>query len=236
MCFHVRRGPDGVTFRLYTGPDRRTRLGRDPVISRCDLGISTLMTAGSTETPYLNTMATVDTRTSSWQPGYMAEINATSAAMLGLLHAGPATGGELVASAEATFGAFFSVTRSQVYRELPVLAEAGLVRPGKQGPRSSQQYVISAAGKKAFKQWVNEEAGPDHIRSTLLLRVINSATVTAKQRSELIETARSRYKAEAAAARETSKETDDPIDKAIAEFGHAYARAALRLVEAVDNA
>ena len=77
----------------------------------------------------------------------MRDLNATSAALLGLLHDGPRTGGQLVAVAGERFGSFFSVTRSQVYRELPVLTEAGLLRLGKRGVRASQQYVITAAGK-----------------------------------------------------------------------------------------
>ncbi|MDV6014573.1 PadR family transcriptional regulator [Haloechinothrix sp. LS1_15] len=163
-------------------------------------------------------------------------MNATSAALLGLLHDGPATGGQLVAAAEDAFGTFFSVTRSQVYRELPVLAEAGLVRLGKRGARSSQEYVLTPAGKKAFRQWINEDAGPDHIRSTMILRVINSGVVTDKQRAELMDKARARYKEQAATMRTVAKETEDPIDQAIAEFGYAYARAALKLVDAVENA
>src|SRR6476646_3465579 len=76
-------------------------------------------------------------------------VNATAAAILGLLHDGPLTGGELVAAAGERFGGFFSVTRSQFYRELPALAEAGLLRLGKLGPRASQQYRINEAGKRS---------------------------------------------------------------------------------------
>jgi len=61
-------------------------------------------------------------------------VNATAAALLGLLQHGPATGGELVALAAQHYGGVFGVTRSQVYRELAALAEAGLLRLGKQGP------------------------------------------------------------------------------------------------------
>ena len=61
-----------------------------------------------------------------------------------------------MAAAGDRFGSFFSVTRSQVYRELPALAEAGLLRLGKQGPRASQQYAITAAGRRAFKAWLIE--------------------------------------------------------------------------------
>jgi DNA-binding transcriptional ArsR family regulator len=85
--------------------------------------------------------ATVDTGIFSWHGEQVTELNATAAALLGLLHEGPATGGQLVSAARDRFGSFFSVTRSQVYRELPALADAGLVRLGKQGPRSSQQYL-----------------------------------------------------------------------------------------------
>lgn len=163
-------------------------------------------------------------------------MNATSAALLGLLHDGPATGGQLVARAVEGFGAFFSVTRSQVYRELPALAEAGLVRLGKRGARSSQQYVLTAAGKKAFKQWINSEAGPDHLRSPMILRLVNSSMVTDKQRTALIETARERYSAELADAKAAAKAVEDPYSTAVAEFAQAHAKAALKLVEAIEKA
>ena len=123
----------------------------------------------------------------------MTELNATAAALLGLLHEGPATGGQLVSAARDRFGSFFSVTRSQVYRELPALADAGLVRLGKQGPRSSQQYLVTAAGKKAFKQWLSSEPGPDHLRSPLILRLVHANALTVRQRSALVESAKKVY-------------------------------------------
>ena len=99
-------------------------------------------------------------------------VNATAAAILGLLHDGPMTGGELVAAAGERFGGFFSVTRSQVYRELPALAEAGLLRLGKLGPRASQQYRINAAGKRSFRAWLAGPGGADALRSPLVLRLL----------------------------------------------------------------
>jgi len=79
-------------------------------------------------------------------------VNATAAALLGLLHAGPMTGGQLVAAAGERYGAFFSVTRSQVYRELPVLAEGGLLRLGARGARASQQYALTPAGRRRSRR------------------------------------------------------------------------------------
>lgn len=163
-------------------------------------------------------------------------MNATAAALLGLLHDGPATGGQLVASADERFGAFFSVTRSQVYRELPALSKEGLVRLGKQGPRSSQQYVITAAGKKAFKTWLTSDAGPDHLRSPLILRLVHAGALTSKQRSALVESARAAYNEDLDSAKAAAKAADDPYAKAVADFGQAHARAALKLVDAIAQA
>ncbi|MGI5502673.1 PadR family transcriptional regulator [Lentzea sp. CA-135723] len=166
----------------------------------------------------------------------MSDLNATAAALLGLLHDGPKTGGQLVAEAGDRFGAFFSVTRSQVYRELPALADQGLLRLGKQGPRSSQQYLLTAAGKKAFKNWLLSEPGPDHLRSPLILRLVHAGSLTAKQRESLITTARSTYGQEQESAKSAAKTAEDPYAKAVAEFGLAHAKAVLKLLDAIPTA
>jgi DNA-binding PadR family transcriptional regulator len=145
------------------------------------------------------------------------------------------TGGQLVAAAGERFGAFFSVTRSQVYRELPALAEAGLLRLGKQGPRSSQQYVLTPAGKKAFKAWLTSEPGPDHLRSPLILRLVHANSLTPKQRASLIESARQRYQADQDAAKAAVKAAEDPYARAVAEFGQAHAKAVLKLLDAIPT-
>ncbi|HEY0640224.1 MAG TPA: PadR family transcriptional regulator [Pseudonocardiaceae bacterium] len=163
----------------------------------------------------------------------MPDLNATAAALLGLLHDGPMTGGQLVATANERFGAFFSVTRSQVYRELPALADAGLTRLGKQGARSSQQYVITAAGRKAFRQWLAAPAEPDQLRSPLILRLVHSATLTVKQRGELVAQARQAYAVRLDAARAAARAAADPYAKAAADFAVSHARAVVKLLDAI---
>src|SRR2546430_7720603 len=78
------------------------------------------------------------------------QVNPTAAALLGLLHDGPMTGGQLMTAAQKRLGPFWSMTRSQVYREPPALAGAGFVKLGKPGARSSQPYSITPAGKPAL--------------------------------------------------------------------------------------
>ncbi|MGH3694020.1 MAG: PadR family transcriptional regulator [Pseudonocardiaceae bacterium] len=165
----------------------------------------------------------------------MRDLNATSAALLGLLHTGPMTGGQLVAAAGERFGSYFSVTRSQVYRELPVLAEAGLLRLGKRGARASQQYVITAAGKRTFKSWLNSTAGSDNLRSPLILRLVHAGQLTPKQRANLVSNARVDYLRALDEARVDVKAAGNPYTKAVAEFTVAHRRAVLKLLDAIPT-
>lgn len=160
-------------------------------------------------------------------------VNATAAALLGLLHSGPMTGGQLVASAGERFGSFFTVTRSQVYRELPVMAEAGLLRLGKQGPRASQQYVITAAGKRSFKAWLQHGSGGDALRSPLVLRLLHAGSLTVKQRAELVGTSKDVYAERLVEARAVARAESDPYRKAVADFTVAHTRAMVKLLDAI---
>lgn len=165
--------------------------------------------------------------------GSVPELNSTAAALLALLHDGPMTGGQLVSAARDRFGGFFVVTRSQVYRELPALAAAELVRLGKQGARSSQQYVITAAGKRAFKAWLAPPVDVDPVRSPLILRLVSSGVLTQKQRADLVGQARQAYAARLDAARASAKAAADPYAKAAADFAVAHHRAMLKLLDAI---
>jgi DNA-binding PadR family transcriptional regulator len=162
-------------------------------------------------------------------------VNSTAAALLGLLHGGPMTGGQLVSAAGEQFGLFFSVTRSQVYRELPVLTDAGLLRLGKQGARASQQYVLTAAGKRAFKSWLAEGGEAEPVRSPLVLRLLHAGSLTVKQRTELVRDAKHAYTERLAQARSAAKDTEDPYEKPVAEFAVAHTRAMIKLIDSVPT-
>src|SRR4029450_7174565 len=102
-------------------------------------------------------------------------LNATPASLLGFLHSGPLTGWDLVATAQDRIGAFWSITQSQVYRELAAMAEAGLVVAGERGARDRRPYTITPAGREAFAAWAAEPPGDDLIRFPLLLSVVFGA-------------------------------------------------------------
>jgi DNA-binding PadR family transcriptional regulator len=157
-------------------------------------------------------------------------INPTAAALLGLLHEGPMTGGQLMAAAERRLGPYWSMTRSQVYRELPALADQGYVRMGKPGPRSSQPYAITASGKRAFARWLGEAPGRDAVRNPIALRVAFGSQHSGSQLKELYAGANEYHNAALASAREQAKEAKragDSYGAAALEFAVAYHRAAL---------
>ena len=132
------------------------------------------------------------------------------------------TGGELVGAAGEQFGGFFSVTRSQVYRELPALVEAGLLRLGKLGARASQQYRITAAGKRSFKAWLAGPGGVDAMRSPLVLRLLHAGALSEGERARLVGTSRTSYAERLKAAQETAGEAEDPYTRAVCSFTVAH--------------
>ena len=140
------------------------------------------------------------------------------------------TGGQLMAAAERRLRPYWSMTRSQVYRELPVLADMGFVRLGKPGPRSSQPYAITASGKRAFSRWLAEAPGRDALRNPVALRVAFGEQHSGGQLQSLYNDA-SEYHSEALAmAKEQAKEAKkngDAYGSAALEFAVAYHKAAL---------
>jgi DNA-binding PadR family transcriptional regulator len=162
----------------------------------------------------------------------MAEtaLNPTAAALLGLLHDGPMTGGQLMGAAQRRLGPYWSMTRSQVYRELPALADAGFVKLGKPGARSSQPYSITPAGKRAFVRWLGEPTAREVLRSPLALRVAFGAHQSAAQLQQAYAQANDYHTAGLSDAREQAKEArkdGDEFGAAALELAAAYHRAAI---------
>jgi DNA-binding PadR family transcriptional regulator len=100
-------------------------------------------------------------------------MNATAASLLGLLDlsGGELTGGELVRLAQERIGDFWTLTRSQVYRELAVLEDDGHVEPGQLGPRDSRPFRVTDAGRATYRSWLTEQLPTETVRIPLLLAV-----------------------------------------------------------------
>ena len=113
-------------------------------------------------------------------------LNATAAALLGLLHDGPLTGWELIGRAQERIGEFWSLTPSQVYRELTGMADRGLITAGPTGPRDRKPYELTAVGRAAFSAWLGAVPGPDQVRIPLLLTIAFAEHLPADRLAELV--------------------------------------------------
>jgi DNA-binding PadR family transcriptional regulator len=172
------------------------------------------------------------------QPGGLPvvdfKINSTAASLLGFLHDGPQTGWDLVARAERTIGPFWSLTRSQVYRELTLMAGHGLIAPGPAGPRDAQPYAITAAGRAAFAGWAAQGPGPATMRLPLLLMVTLGRHIDPARRAQMLRQQR-QHQAEVLAgylaAREDLAEAGDPFLLATLDYGIAASRTTIRWLD-----
>jgi DNA-binding PadR family transcriptional regulator len=156
-------------------------------------------------------------------------LNATAASLLGFLHWGPMSGWDLAATAEHVIGDFWSLTRSQVYRELAWMAEAGLIRKGERGSRDRQPYVLTDAGRAAFRAWTSEEPGPETIRFPLLLAISFGRHIPPERLASFVRSHRAvhakrlaEYEAHLADA---ERDDRDVYREATLAFGIAYERA-----------
>lgn len=158
-----------------------------------------------------------------------SDLNATAASLLGLLARHPRTGWELYATFEETIGEFWSMTRSQVYRELKAMTDRGLVTMGASGARERRLCTITAAGRAAYQEWIARMPGQELIRFPLLLTVffgedVPPATLLAAclEHRALHAARLAAYEADLTKARE-----ELPYGALALEFGIAYERTVL---------
>jgi DNA-binding PadR family transcriptional regulator len=158
-------------------------------------------------------------------------LNATAASLLGFLHECPLTGYELVAVAQQRIGDFWSLTQSQVYRELRTMADAGLVEAGERGSRDRRPYSLTDAGRAAFADWVCREPGMETVRFPLLLTLSFGRHIPAERLAGFLEHHRATHAARLAsyeAIRATVPAHALEVDRyalATLDFGIAYERA-----------
>jgi PadR family transcriptional regulator, regulatory protein AphA len=102
------------------------------------------------------------------------------AAILGFLQLEPATGYTLKSRFESSVASFWTVTQSQIYRELHGLEREGLVvvrrQPG-QGKPNRKVYALSAAGQSVLAAWLRQPLEPLQVRHPLLLKFVFSGEV-----------------------------------------------------------
>lgn len=142
-------------------------------------------------------------------------------------------GYDLVVTAQRRIGDFWSLTQSQVYRELSAMADAGLVSAGERGRRERRPYALTDAGRAAFADWVNREPAQESIRFPLLLTLLFASHVDPARLAGFLARHRAAhadrlagYEAQRTSLPPGAAEVD-PFAVATLDFGIAYERAVL---------
>ncbi len=161
-------------------------------------------------------------------------LNATAGSLLGFLHEQPMTGWDLVQTAQRRIGNYWSLTQSQVYRELTTMAKEGLIEAGQRGRRDRLPFTITQAGREAFRAWLMQEPPREHIRFPLLVTVLFGEHLPPERLRDFLATHK-RIHAERLARDEALKATipqefqdANPYLMATIDFGIAYEQAAMR--------
>ncbi|AEF39023.1 PadR family transcriptional regulator [Hoyosella subflava] len=163
-------------------------------------------------------------------------INSTAAALLGFLHQGPLSGWDLAAIANERIGDFWTVTRSQVYRELSSMAEAGLVSRGEAGARERVPYSITDEGKATFREWITREPGSDTIRVPMLLTLTFGEHLQRADIEAILERHRKQHEVRLAGyMKQADAGVGSPYGRATLEFGILYEKAVLEWFERVPG-
>ena len=161
-------------------------------------------------------------------------MNATSASLLALLDAcgGELTGGQLVRTAQERIGEFWTITRSQAYRELAALEAEGLVAPGAAGARDARPVRITPSGQQAYRRWLAEDLPGETIRIPLLLAVGFGRALPPGHLAALLDAEEARHRARLEHYREVDAHLAaagvDAFSRSTLAFGLHYEEAVLR--------
>jgi DNA-binding PadR family transcriptional regulator len=155
----------------------------------------------------------------------VAGLNATQGSLLGFLSDGPRTGWELLQQVEGGLSRFWNVTPSHVYRELRTLEGRGLIRAGEPGVRDRRPFTITAAGRRAFREWIRREPGPEQIRMPLLVTLWFGQHLDPETLARFLEASRADH--EQRLRLYEGLTAPDPGTAAVIAFGVAYETAVL---------
>jgi DNA-binding PadR family transcriptional regulator len=165
----------------------------------------------------------------------VGDLNATQASLLGFLHDGPKTGWELLQEVERGLQRFWNVTSSHVYRELKTLETRGLVRAGATGPRERRPFTITAAGRRAFRDWIRRTPPHEQIRFPLLVTLWFGKHLDRETLRGFVAEHEREHRERLALYREAAQHAPDEYVEAVVQFGIEYERAVLRWLDRLPS-
>lgn len=166
--------------------------------------------------------------------------NATVGSLLGFLHEGAQSGWDLVSTAQRLIGDFWSLTPSQIYRELTAMAADGLIETDEIGPRERRAYRLTDAGRAAFQDWIQQSPRQEQIRYPLLLTLAFAAHLPAERLREFLQEHRTVHAAKLSVYRQMGADAiaagAGPSDLITLDFGIRYETAVVEWFDHLPDA
>jgi PadR family transcriptional regulator AphA len=82
------------------------------------------------------------------------ELSPTAKVVLGMIALGERTGYDIKRTVERSTAFFWGASFGQIYPELARLERAGLISGSSRGTRRRKEYEITAAGRRALREWL----------------------------------------------------------------------------------
>jgi DNA-binding PadR family transcriptional regulator len=115
----------------------------------------------------------------------MTNLGNTAYVILGFLATRPRSGYEIKQAVDQSTRFFWAASYGQIYPELRRLREAGLVTSERDdaGGRKRARHRITAAGRRALRDWLAEPADPTELRDEKLLKLFFAGAVGSEKAS-----------------------------------------------------
>ena len=115
------------------------------------------------------------------------ELSATAKVILGMVAAKPRSGYEIKQLIDKSARFFWAASYGQIYPELKKLEDAGLIAgaDAAQGGRRRTVFKLTAAGRKAARAWIEEEALTVELRDEGLLKLFFAGSIEPKRAAEI---------------------------------------------------
>src|SRR2546421_12142677 len=117
------------------------------------------------------------------------QLSNTAKVILGLIRMGLRTGYEMKQLVDKTSRHFWAASYGQIYPELKQLEDAGLItgEDDSHGGRTRRAYALTAAGERAFRDWLTSDADPIlEMRDEAMLKLFFASELTDAELQELL--------------------------------------------------
>lgn len=174
------------------------------------------------------------------------ELTPTARTILGFLASHPRSGYEIREAAKRAVSYFWGVSDGQLYPQLKLLAERGLIEAADQpeGPRAPQTWRLTDSGREAFRAWMREPSAPLQTRDENLVKILFAAQLDRAEVVRLVQERREsfrwfRQQIESAAQRtgwtDEERQASLPTPEYIRDYGLGFAESAIDWCDRVET-